>query len=760
MKYSKAAEIAIKQSLVFASKIQSELLTPEHLLYVLTDDSDVNEILETLSFDIPKLKNELETYLLENVQSLRPNTYPQRIASYEAVAKTWPTTYVEKSGRNTVETTDMLLSIYWLQDSMAKYLLSQYATMEELVQEVAEQKQKRIFGGEGDANNADSSNSGSKKEVEYLIDLNEKARNSKIDPVIGREDEIDRAMHILIKRKKNNVILVGEAGVGKTSIAEGLAKKIVEGDVHDALKNHVIFSLDLGALTAGTKFRGEFEERLKKTIKKVKSTPNAVLFIDEIHTIIGAGSAGGSQDAANLLKPALSSGEISCMGATTYKEYRNHFEKDAALSRRFEKIDIEEPSQEDTIKILVGLKDYYEKHHGVKYTDDALRAAVELSSKYITNRFLPDKAIDIMDEAGVTVKLNSQIKEKIVSLEVVEKVISKVARIPEKTIIGSEREKVKNLKADLGRVVFGQEEAIDKLVSSIQLAKSGLRRPNKPVGSFLFCGPTGVGKTEVAKQIAASMGYNFVRFDMSEYMQKHEVAKLIGAPPGYVGFDQEGALTGAVIKNPSSVILLDELEKAHPDIQNILLQVMDNGSLTDNYGKKADFRQSIIIMTSNAGTSEVNQKVISFTDPVQNAKPTQEIERTFAPEFRNRLDALVWFNRLGEKTIKEVLDKNLMHLDMMLVDKKVVITYTDALKNWLAKKGYDPLMGARPMARLVEEKIALPLSSEILFGKLTEGGSVEASLEEDKVKFVFTESKNKKEVTKKRTKTPAVEPKE
>lgn len=751
MRYNPEASKAIQTAVNKAVTEGYDLLVLEHLLYVLADSPSVREVLENLSVSVDALKKDLADYLDQNI-SKKSFGSPRQSSAFSQLTQSLVISIVGNSGRQEIEATDLLVGFYAFTDSYAKYYLEKNgAYKEDVYTEITQLRQEKIFNGD-ESSQEDSQNGQSKKQDEYLINLNEKAKHSKIDPVIGREYEIERVIQILSKRKKNNAILVGEPGVGKTAIAEGLAKKIVEGSVHESIKGSTVFSLDLGALTAGTKFRGEFEARLKKAIKKVSSTKNAILFIDEIHTLIGAGATGGgSMDAANLLKPALANGDISCIGATTYKEYRNHFEKDAALTRRFEKVDVVEPSIEDSTKILVGLKDYYEDHHGVKYSDEAIKASVELSAKYISNKFLPDKAIDIMDEAGVVVKLDSNLDDKTVKLEHVEKVIAKVARLPEKTVVGSETDKVKNLRGDLKNIIFGQEEAIDKVVNSIQLAKSGLRRPTKPIGSFLFCGPTGVGKTELAKQLAQNLGYNFVRFDMSEYMSKHEVAKFTGAPPGYVGYDQEGALTSAVIKNPSSVILLDELEKAHPDIWNILLQVMDHGTLTDNYGKKADFKQAIVIMTSNVGVQEFNQSSIGLIlQDEKDKKPTKEIERTFPPEFRNRLDALVWFNKLNEKTIKEVLNKNLMQLDLMLLEKNVAISYTEELKDWLAKKGYDPLMGARPMARLIEEKVSLPLSGEILFGKLVNGGKVEVSLENDEVKFTFkekaTKKKGKKEV--------------
>jgi ATP-dependent Clp protease ATP-binding subunit ClpA len=578
---------------------------------------------------------------------------------------------------------------------------------------------------------------------DFLTNLNSKARTNKIDPLIGRENEVERVIQILSRRKKNNPILVGEPGVGKTAIAEGLALRLSRGDVPEKIKNFVVYSLDVGTMISGTKFRGDFEEKMKILINLLEENKNAVLFIDEIHTIVGAGSGGsGGTDAANMLKPKLASGELKVIGATTYGEYRNIFEKDHALARRFQKIDVVEPTTEETIQILKGLKPEFEKFHGVSFTDEAIEKAVELSAKHINDRFLPDKAIDVLDEAGAIKSLSSD-EDKIVGALEVEKMIAKIARIPEKTVTTSQKDKIKNLREDIKRVLFGQDLAIEEVVSSIELNKSGLSSEEKPLGSFLFCGPTGVGKTELVKQLANNLGINLLRFDMSEYGEKHTVSRLIGAPPGYVGFDKEGELTGSVHKTPHSIVLLDEIEKAHPDIYNILLQVMDHGILTDSNGKKVNFKNTIIVMTSNVGAREASQKTMGFSDKTgfTYEKPVAAVERHFTPEFRNRLDAIVYFNPLSDKNITAVLDKCLLELDRQLILKSISLDVSESAKKELIRLGFDPSMGARPMARTVKEKISKPLAKEILHGKLSSGGEVLVDFEGD---FVFNIKKPKK----------------
>ncbi|MEF9942735.1 MAG: AAA family ATPase, partial [Burkholderiaceae bacterium] len=567
---------------------------------------------------------------------------------------------------------------------------------------------------------------------QYTVNLKQLARDGKIDPLIGREPEVERVIQVLCRRRKNNPLLVGEAGVGKTAIAEGLAWRIVKAEVPDILEQAQVYSLDMGALLAGTKYRGDFEQRLKAVLKQLKANPNAVLFIDEIHTLIGAGSAsGGTLDASNLLKPALASGQLKCIGATTYNEYRGIFEKDHALSRRFQKVDVNEPTVQQTIEILKGLKSRFEEHHGVKYSSGAITAAAELSAKYINDRHLPDKAIDVIDEAGAAQRILPKSKQKkTIGKAEVEDIIAKIARIPPQTVSSDDRAQLKNLDRNLKNVVFGQDPAIDALAAAIKMARSGLGKPDKPIGSFLFSGPTGVGKTEVAKQLAFTLGIELIRFDMSEYMERHAVSRLIGAPPGYVGFDQGGLLTEAIAKKPHAVLLLDEIEKAHPDIFNILLQVMDHGTLTDNNGRKADFRNVIVIMTTNAGAETLNKSVIGFTNTRESGDEMADIKRMFTPEFRNRLDAIISFRALDSEIILRVVDKFLMQLEDQLHEKKVEISFSDALREHLSKKGFDPVMGARPMARLIQDTIRKALADELLFGKLVNGGRVRVDVDE------------------------------
>ena len=575
----------------------------------------------------------------------------------------------------------------------------------------------------------------------FATNLNQQAREGKIDPLIGRDNEVERTVQVLCRRRKNNPLLVGEAGVGKTAIAEGLAKRIVDGQVPEVLSSAVIYSLDLGALVAGTKYRGDFEKRLKAVLNQIKKEEHAVLFIDEIHIIIGAGAtSGGTMDASNLIKPVLANGELMCIGSTTYQEYHGIFEKDRALARRFQKIDINEPTVADTIKILQGLKSRYETHHKVKFTNPALKTAAELSARYITDRHLPDKAIDVIDEAGANRQLQAgKARKKTISVKDIEAIVAKIARIPPKTVSTSDMAVLKHLDDNLKRVVFGQDDAIDQLVTAIKMSRSGLREDNKTIGSFLFAGPTGVGKTEVTKQLSEHLGIELVRLDMSEYMERHTVSRLIGAPPGYVGYDEGGLLTEAVIKNPHCVLLLDEIEKAHPDVFNILLQVMDNGSLTDSNGRKVDFRNVIVVMTSNAGAENMSRASIGFTEQNHALDSSKAVEKTFTPEFRNRLDAIIQFNPLDKNVIEHVVDKFLIQLETQLEDKKVTIMVDDKAKRWLADKGYDPIMGARPMARVVQENIKRPLADEILFGALSQGGVVKVTVVKGKLKLNFDE---------------------
>lgn len=736
----------VEEAAVIASQNNNEVCTKEHLLLRLLQNEKIMELFNDLNADIVMVELELTRYINERVpkamRTLSSGHINPKVSQdfYQTLEFAQQNALGSKRPEATVY--DLLIGFYYYNESFVRSTLEKSGlTIPDLRQYFYE---KFNYQAEP-VQRSEGSETGQGK-LNYLINLNEKVLNKKIDPVFGRDQEIDRVIHILVRKKKNNPILTGEPGVGKTAIAEGLAKKIVEKTVHKNLLDYTIYSLDMGSMTAGTKFRGEFEARLKKVIDKLSKEPKSILFIDEIHTLVGAGGSGnGGLDAANILKPALSSGDIKCIGATTYKEYRNIFEKDAALSRRFQKVDIVEPSIKDTKLIMQGVKKYYEDFHGVTYTDKALEASVDLSAKYITDRFLPDKAIDLIDEAGAYCKLeNPALKE--VTESMIEKIVAKIAKIPEKQIVESEKEKVKGLEEKLESVIFGQDKAIKTLVDSILLSKSGLRDTNKPIGSFLFCGPTGVGKTELTKQLAKNLGINFIRLDMSEYMEKHNVSKLIGAPPGYVGYEQEGLLSGQITKSPHSVILLDELEKAHPDVWNILLQIMDNGFLTDNYGKKIDFRQSILVMTSNIGSDEISTKRVGLIDENKIEKPTMSIERAFSPEFRNRLDAIIWFNSLDEKNIRNVLEKNLIELKNMLEEKKISISYSDLVKDWLVKNGYNPSMGARPMNRLIQEKIKTPLSKEILFGKLENGGEVFVDLINNELIFSYKKSNKRKKV--------------
>ena len=577
----------------------------------------------------------------------------------------------------------------------------------------------------------------------FVTNLNQKVVEGGIDPLIGRDSEVNRTIQILCRRRKNNPLLVGEAGVGKTAIAEGLAYRIVHGDVPDVIADNVVYSLDMGSLLAGTKYRGDFEKRFKVVLKQLEREQGAILFIDEIHTIIGAGAASGGQlDAANLIKPILSSGKLRCMGSTTYQEYSQVFEKDHALARRFQKIDVVEPSIDDTTKILIGLKPRYEEHHNVRYTNKALRAAAELAAKYINDRHLPDKAIDVIDEVGASQRLLPQSKrKKVINVPDIEAIVAKIARIPEKSVSSSDRDVLRNLERNLKMVVFGQDKAIEVLTDAIRLSRSGLGNEHRPVGSFLFAGPTGVGKTEVTLQLAKAMGIELLRFDMSEYMERHTVSRLIGAPPGYVGYEQGGLLTDAVIKQPHCVVLLDEIEKAHPDVFNLLLQVMDNGTLTDNNGRKADFRNVVLVMTTNCGVQETQRKSIGFQQQDHSHDALSEINRTFTPEFRNRLDNIIWFNHLDMDVIHQVVDKFIVELQAQLDAKGVSLEVTKAARDWLAEKGYDKAMGARPMGRLIQEQMKKPLANELLFGELVDGGSVKVDLQDDKLKFAYAPNK-------------------
>ena len=744
---SKDLEITLNLAFKGARSKRHEFMTVEHLLLALIDNESAANVLRACGADLSQLRKEL----MEFVDSTTP-----LIPEQDRERETQPTLgfqrvlqravfHVQSSGKQEVTGANVLVAIFSEQESQAVYYLKQQSIaridvvnyITHGIHKVAGHSDHGNDGGaqEQQEDDAVGGDSPSQSPLEnFAANLNEQAMQGRIDPLVGREFEVERVSQILSRRRKNNPLLVGESGVGKTAIAEGLAKRIVDGEVPDALSDSVVYSLDMGALLAGTKYRGDFEKRFKGLLGELKKQKHAILFIDEIHTIIGAGAAsGGVMDASNLLKPLLSSGELRCLGSTTYQEYRGVFEKDRALSRRFQKVDVEEPSVEETYQILKGLKSRFEKHHRLRYTDPALRAAAELSARYINERFLPDKAIDVIDEAGAYQQLQSPSKrKKTVGVTDVEKVVAKIARIPPKSVSSTDKEQLRKLDANLKMTVFGQDEAIDTLATAIKLSRAGLNSVEKPIGSFLFAGPTGVGKTEVSRQLAKCLGVELIRFDMSEYMERHTVSRLIGAPPGYVGFDQGGLLTDAVTKHPHSVVLLDEIEKAHPEIFNLLLQVMDHGTLTDNNGRKADFRNVILIMTTNAGAEEMSRPSIGFTHQDHTSDGKEVIKRLFTPEFRNRLDATVQFGALNMDVVKTVVDKFLVELQSQLDDKRVGLEVTEAARNWLAEHGHDEKMGARPMARLIQEKIKKPLAEAVLFGSLSaSGGSVKIDLDAD-----------------------------
>jgi len=736
-------EVSLHMAFVEARQQRHEFITVEHLLLALLDNPSAAEVLRACSANIDDLRKSLVTFIKDNTPQVagvddvdtQPTLGFQRVIQ-RAIMHVQST----GSGKKEVTGANVLVAIFGEKDSHAVYYLHQQGvTRLDVVNFIAHGIKKSdppepVKSGETQAEAEESSERGDKSSPleQYTQNLNQLAKEGKIDPLIGREYEVERVIQILCRRRKNNPLLVGEAGVGKTAIAEGLAWRITQKDVPEILAESIVYSLDMGALLAGTKYRGDFEQRLKGVLKSLKDKPNTILFIDEIHTLIGAGAAsGGTLDASNLLKPALGSGALKCIGATTFTEYSGIFEKDAALSRRFQKIDVLEPSVEQTIDILKGLKSRFEEHHGVKYALGALQAAAELSAKYINDRHLPDKAIDVIDEAGAAQRILPPSKrKKIISKAEVEDIVAKIARIPAANVSNDDRGKLKTLERDLKNVVFGQDKALDMLASSVKMARSGLGKGDKPIGAFLFSGPTGVGKTEAAKQLAYIMGIELIRFDMSEYMEQHAVSRLIGAPPGYVGFDQGGLLTEAITKKPHCVLLLDEIEKAHPAIFNVLLQVMDHGTLTDNNGRKADFRNVIIIMTTNAGAETMAKATIGFTNPRESGDEMADIKRMFTPEFRNRLDAIVSFKALDENVILRVVDKFLLQLEAQLADKKVEVTFTDKLRKHLAKKGFDPLMGARPMQRLIQDTIRRALADELLFGRLMDGGRLTVDLDD------------------------------
>jgi len=774
--FAQNLEKTLHQALADASERRHEYATLEHLLLALVEDEDAKQVMLACGVEIAELGAAVRQYLDQEYQSLKSDddADPQPTAGFQRVVQR-AILHVQSSGKDTVTGANVLVALFSERDSYAVYFLQQQdmsrldavSFISHGIGKGGKQIEANSAKGADEARGGEeSAKESNKKETaldQFTVNLNKRAENGKIDPLIGRGPEVDRTIQILCRRSKNNPLYVGDPGVGKTAIAEGLARKIVEGEVPDVLLDAVIYSLDMGSLLAGTRYRGDFEERLKQVVSELEEMPEAILFIDEIHTVIGAGAtSGGAMDASNLLKPALSGGTIRCIGSTTYKEFRNHFEKDRALLRRFQKIDVNEPTVEDTIKILKGLRSAFEDHHKVKYTPDAIKTAVELSARYINDRKLPDKAIDVIDEVGAMQMLvpPSRRKKKITAKEI-EAVIATMARIPPKSVSSDDKRALENLERDLKHVVFGQDPAVKKLSTAMKLSRAGLRDPDKPIGSFLFSGPTGVGKTEVARQLASIMGIELKRFDMSEYMERHSVSRLIGAPPGYVGYDQGGLLTDAIDQNPHCVLLLDEIEKAHPDLFNILLQVMDNGRLTDHHGKTVDFRNVVLIMTTNAGAADMASQGIGFGNVSKEDASEEAVKRMFTPEFRNRLDAIVPFAYLGKDTVGRVVDKFILQLELQLAEQNVDIQFDKAAREWLGDKGYDRLYGARPMSRLIQDRIKQPLAEELLFGKLADGGEVHVSVKDDKPSFELTpappKAKRKPPSRKKAVKKPAVD---
>ncbi|AXT45343.1 MULTISPECIES: ATP-dependent Clp protease ATP-binding subunit ClpA [Chromobacterium] len=742
-------EVSLHMAFMDARRKRHEFISVEHLLLAMTDNPSAAEVLRACGANIDQLKKQLGDFIDEHTPTVpgEAEVETQPTLGFQRVIQR-AILHVQSSGKKEVTGANILVAIFGEKDSHAVYYLHQQGISRldvvnfishGITKQRSQQQPQEPRDSSGEAESEEQATGPGGALENYTQNLNQQAREGKIDPLIGRESELERTVQILCRRRKNNPLLVGEAGVGKTAIAEGLARRIVNGEVPEILAKSTVYALDMGALLAGTKYRGDFEQRLKAVIKQLTEDSNAILFIDEIHTLIGAGAAsGGTLDASNLLKPALSNGSLRCIGATTYNEYRSIFEKDNALSRRFQKIDVNEPTVEQTVEILKGLKSRFEAHHGVKYTQSALSTAAELSARFINDRHLPDKAIDVIDEAGAAQKILPKSKQKkVINKTEIEDIVAKIARIPPKTVSSDDKNVLKNLERDLKNVVFGQEKAIEGLASAIKMTRSGLGNPQKPIGSFLFSGPTGVGKTEVARQLAYILGVELIRFDMSEYMERHAVSRLIGAPPGYVGFEQGGQLTEAVNKHPYAVVLLDEIEKAHPDIYNVLLQVMDHGTLTDNNGRKADFRNVVIIMTTNAGAESLSKPTLGFTQTKAAGDEMGDIKKQFSPEFRNRLDAIIPFKMLDEQIILQVVDKFLMQLEQQLAEKRVDIHFTDELRRYLAKNGFDPLMGARPMARLIQDTLRKALADELLFGRLVTGGEVTVTVVDDKVELQF-----------------------
>jgi ATP-dependent Clp protease ATP-binding subunit ClpA len=772
--FSRSLEQSLHRALALANERHHEYATLEHLLLALIDDQDASAVMRACNVDLDKLRRSLTAYLESELENLitdgaedsKPTAGFQRVIQRAVI-------HVQSSGREEVTGANVLVAIFAERESHAAYFLQEqdmtrYDAVNYISHGIAkrpglsEARPVRGVEEEADTKSGDEPKKKGDALEAYCINLNKKAKDGKIDPLIGRDAEINRTIQVLCRRQKNNPLFVGDAGVGKTAIAEGLARRIVHGEVPDVLKGATVFALDMGTLLAGTRYRGDFEERLKQVIKEIEAYPGAIMFIDEIHTVIGAGAtSGGAMDASNLLKPALASGTIRCIGSTTYKEYRQYFEKDRALVRRFQKIDVNEPSVPDTIEILKGLKPYFEEYHKLRYTNEAIKAAVELSSRYIHDRKLPDKAIDVIDESGAAqMLLPESRRKKTIGIKEIETTISTMARIPPKTVSKDDAEVLRHLEQTLKSVVYGQDKAIDALSASIKLARAGLREPEKPIGCYLFSGPTGVGKTEVAKQLAASLGVELIRFDMSEYMERHTVSRLIGAPPGYVGFDQGGLLTDGVDQHPHCVLLLDEIEKAHPDLFNVLLQVMDHGKLTDHNGKSVDFRNVILIMTTNAGASDLAKQAFGFTRTKREGDDQEAIAKMFAPEFRNRLDATITFAHLSQEIIAKVVEKFVLQLEAQLGDRNVTIELSEEASRWLIANGYDELMGARPMARVIQEHIKKPLADEVLFGHLKSGGHVRVIVTKDedgrdKLGFEFLDGP----VTPKPEKLPDVRPK-
>ena len=765
---SRNLEQTLHRALALATERRHEYATLEHLLLALTDDQDAVAVLRACGVDLDELRRSLSDFIESELVPLDATqaAEPKATAGFQRVVQR-AVIHVQSSGREEVTGANLLVALFSERESHAVYFL-QVHDMSRLdavnyishgIAKVPGRSRERTSEGVDDEADADDMvRSGNEAVEAYCVNLNKKASEGRIDPLIGRTAEIERTIQILCRRNKNNPLYVGDAGVGKTAIAEGLARHIVMGEVPDVLAQSTIFSLDMGTLLAGTRYRGDFEERLKNVITELEETPGAILFIDEIHTVIGAGAtSGGSMDASNILKPSLAGGKLRCMGSTTYKEYRNYFEKDRALVRRFQKIDIYEPSVEETVKILRGLKPYFEEHHKVRYTAESLRTAAELSERYINDRKLPDKAIDVIDEVGASRMLvPANKRRKTVSVKDVEEVVAKIARIPQKSVSVDDRESLRNLERDIKTMVFGQDKAITALATSIKLSRAGLREPDKPIGSYLFSGPTGVGKTEVARQLARTLGVDLIRFDMSEYMERHSISRLIGAPPGYVGFDQGGLLTDAVDQQPHAVLLLDEIEKAHPDLFSILLQVMDHGTLTDHNGKAVSFRNIVIIMTTNAGSAEMSKPALGFEREERTGEDTEAIERAFSPEFRNRLDAVITFSSLSPAVVSRVVDKFVMELEAQLDDRDVTIELSAGAREWLASKGYHKTFGARPLARVIQEHVKKPLAEELLFGKLAKGGFVAVRVKAGKLTFDYPDPPSKLPTKKRRPKVPVV----